>query len=45
MKLSILIISRIGSYCNIGENTVIHTAASLPTGLPAVVNISNNVHI
>jgi hypothetical protein len=33
------IINSIGHYSNIGENTVIHTAAALPTGIPASVNI------
>jgi carbonic anhydrase/acetyltransferase-like protein (isoleucine patch superfamily) len=35
----------IGKYCSIGDNTVIHTAGSLPTGIPAVVKISDNVWI
>eukprot|EP00331_Platyophrya_macrostoma_P012353 CAMPEP_0176425650 /NCGR_PEP_ID=MMETSP0127-20121128/11502_1 /TAXON_ID=938130 /ORGANISM="Platyophrya macrostoma, Strain WH" /LENGTH=254 /DNA_ID=CAMNT_0017806825 /DNA_START=95 /DNA_END=859 /DNA_ORIENTATION=+ len=35
----------IGKYCSIGDNTVIHTAGSLPTGIPASVNIGDNVWI
>ena len=31
----------IGSNVIIGDNTVIHTAASLPTGIPAVTSIGN----
>eukprot|EP01017_Pseudomicrothorax_dubius_P022171 TRINITY_DN2391_c0_g1_i1.p1 TRINITY_DN2391_c0_g1~~TRINITY_DN2391_c0_g1_i1.p1 ORF type:complete len:257 (-),score=55.10 TRINITY_DN2391_c0_g1_i1:37-807(-) len=34
---------KIGSNTSVGENTVIHTAASLPTGLPAAVEIGENV--
>ena len=30
---------RIGHFSSIGDNTVIHTAASLPTGITASVNI------
>ena len=36
---------RIGQYSSVGDNTVIHTAASLPTGIPSYVNIGNNVTI
>lgn len=36
---------RIGNNSVIGENTVIHTAGSLPTGLPAVVEIGQFVNI
>jgi len=36
---------RIGNYTTIGDNTVIHTASALPTGIPASVNIGNNVNI
>ncbi len=36
---------RIGCFSSIGDNTVIHTAASLPTGVPASVNIGTNVII
>jgi carbonic anhydrase/acetyltransferase-like protein (isoleucine patch superfamily) len=32
-------IYRIGTFTSIGDNTVIHTASSLPTGLPAAVDI------
>jgi len=35
----------IGGTCSIGENTVIHTAGSLPTGIPASVQIGNYVNI
>ena len=30
---------RIGNTCSIGDNSVIHTAGSLPNGLPASVTI------
>ncbi len=30
---------RIGNLCSIGDHTVIHTAGSLPNGLPASVEI------
>ena len=30
---------RIGNTTSIGDNSVIHTAGSLPTGIPASVNI------
>lgn len=36
---------KIGNNCCVGENTVIHTAGSLPTGVPAVVEIGNYVNI
>jgi carbonic anhydrase/acetyltransferase-like protein (isoleucine patch superfamily) len=36
---------KIGNQCIIGENTVIHTAGSLPTGLAATVEIGNYVNI
>ena len=36
---------KIGFFTSIGDNCVIHTAASLPTGLPAEVNIGDNVTI
>jgi carbonic anhydrase/acetyltransferase-like protein (isoleucine patch superfamily) len=36
---------RIGQFTSIGDNTVIHTAGSLPTGIPASVNIGNFVNI
>lgn len=36
---------KIGNSCSIGENTVIHTAGALPTGLPATVEIGNLVNI
>jgi len=36
---------KIGNNVSIGENTVIHTAGSLPTGLPATVEIGNYVNI
>jgi len=36
---------RIGSNSSIGDNTVIHTAGSLPTGIPASVNIGSFVNI
>jgi len=36
---------RIGNNCSIGDNTVIHTASSLPTGIPASVNIGNYVNV
>jgi carbonic anhydrase/acetyltransferase-like protein (isoleucine patch superfamily) len=32
-------VSRIGNNTSVGDNTVIHTAGSLPTGIPASVNI------
>ena len=32
-------IKRLHSYVTVGERSVIHTAASLPTGLPASVEI------
>ena len=35
----------IGLFTSIGDNTVIHTAASLPTGMPAKVEIGNNCTI
>jgi len=36
---------RIGSNCSIGDQTVINTTPSLPFGVPASVNIGNNVNI
>lgn len=36
---------RIGNNTSIGENSVVHTAGSLPTGIPASVNIGNFVTI
>jgi len=36
---------RVGNYSSIGDNTVIHTAAALPTGIPASVNIGIYVTI
>jgi len=36
---------RIGNNTSIGYNTVIHTATSLPTGIPASVNIGSHVII
>ena len=36
---------RIGQNTTVGDQTVIHTAASLPTGIPASVNIGKNVII
>lgn len=36
---------KIGSSCIIGDNTVIHTAGSLPTGIPAGVSIGHMVNI
>lgn len=36
---------RIGNNSTIGDNTVIHTASSLPTGIPASVNIGNFVNV
>lgn len=30
---------RVGMYSSVGEGTVIHTANSLPTGIPAAVSI------
>ena len=30
---------RVGAYSSVGEGTVIHTANSLPTGIPASVTI------
>ena len=35
----------IGRFTSVGDNCVIHTAAALPTGMPAKVTISNNVTI
>ena len=35
----------IGSFSSIGDNTVIHTAAALPTGMSAAVEIGNNCSI
>ena len=35
----------IGGFTSIGDNTVIHTAASLPTGMPAKVTIKDNCTI
>ena len=35
----------IGKFTSVGDNTVIHTAAALPTGMPAGVVIGNNVTI
>ena len=35
----------IGAYSSVGDNTVIQTVASLPTGLPASVTIFPNVTI
>lgn len=37
--------SSIGIFTSVGEGTVIHTAASLPTGMPAKVFIGKNVTI
>lgn len=34
---------RIGNTCSIGDNSVILTAGSLPTGIPASVNIGHKV--
>lgn len=34
---------RMGNNCSIGDNSVIHTAASLPTGIPASVTLGNYV--
>jgi len=45
MKSSFFFKKRIGINCVIGENSVIHTAACLPNGLPAVVSIGNFVTI
>ena len=36
---------RVGKFVCIGDNTVVHTAASLPTGMPAGVTIGNNTTI
>jgi len=36
---------RIGNNTSIGDNTVIHTAGSLPTGIPASVNVGTYVTI
>ena len=33
------------NFTSVGDNTVIHTAASLPTGMPAKVYIGNNCTI
>lgn len=33
------------NFSSVGEGTVIHTAASLPTGMPAAVHIGYNVTI
>ena len=33
------------NFSSIGDNTVIHTAASLPTGMPAKVFIGNNTTV
>ena len=38
-------IDRIGTFSSVGDNCVIHTAAALPTGMPAGVKIGNNVTI
>jgi carbonic anhydrase/acetyltransferase-like protein (isoleucine patch superfamily) len=38
-------IVRIGEYTNIGDHTVVHTANSLPTGIPAGVYIGPHVTI
>ena len=38
-------IARINNFTSVGDNTVIHTAASLPTGMPAKVYIGFNVTI
>lgn len=35
----------IGQFTSVGDNCVIHTAAALPTGMPAKVSIHNNVTI
>ena len=35
----------IGSFSSIGDNTVLHTAASLPTGMQAKLTIGNNCTI
>ena len=35
----------IGRFSSIGDNTVVHTAASLPTGMPAGCKIGDNVTI
>lgn len=35
----------IGAFTSVGEGSVIHTAASLPTGMPARVMIGKNVTI
>ena len=37
----ILIIIRINKNVHIMENTVIHTAGSIPTGIPSIVEIGN----
>ena len=36
---------KIYDYVFIGDNTVLHTAASLPTGVPASINIANDVFV
>ena len=41
----ILLWTRIGSFASIGDNTVVHTAASLPTGMVAECVIEKNTVI
>jgi gamma-carbonic anhydrase len=43
--LPCLTFHRIGSFSSIGDNCVVHTAASLPTGMSAKVHIGANVTI
>ena len=35
----------IGAFSSIGDNCVVHTAAALPTGMPATVEIGRNCSI
>jgi carbonic anhydrase/acetyltransferase-like protein (isoleucine patch superfamily) len=37
--------NRIGPFSSIGDKTVVHTAASLPNGMPSKVYIGNNVTV
>lgn len=43
--LKFFICLRIGTFSSVGDNCVIHTAAALPTGMPANCFIGNNVTI
>ena len=41
----LIALSRIGEFVSIGDNTVVHTAASLPTGMTAKCTINRNTTI